>query len=446
MEKSVLQKDFSQSFNLNVSIVVLILLQWTVSDVMAQVTIAATEGFQRCDISSLGFANADIVKLKSGTDSTAAVVVDGAIEFYARQTASYSIEKESTVTASTKASLSPVTVEEYAGGVNAFGQYKGKGDLVGSAERPLTGLTHFIGIGTTQTGNSSSSWKQANTYAGYSWFGDTVATRGVCYILVEDRNETTGKLLASLYFDPTISVVGHESLRGPHSYNFIFNPTDSLITAALAIHSTYKASATLRASALDSVKAVREADSSMILANVGFKRAYSTTAKTYTFDIVTISGGKFKSGDVLEFKYLLGSADMTVYHGNAATTTHADHYRLVNLEANAQSQVGKDTVDADGYVKFTIYGGGFFSLTKKASIITGLSNTASATDICAYGKSIEVSTEAGSEVSVYNLTGAKVLSGITTADKTTYTLNKAGVYVVKVGNKNGVVTQKCIVR
>jgi len=188
MRKSVLQKFFLKKFKLRISIAALLLLQFTVSDIIAQVSITTTKGFQTCDVSSLGFANADIVKLKSGSDSTAAVVVDGKIDFYARLVAQYSIEKESTVAASTKSSLGPVTVQQYAGGVLPFGQYKGINDSVGSAIRPLTGLTHFIGIGAMQTGNISSSWKQANTYAGYSWFGDARSTRGVCYILVEDRN------------------------------------------------------------------------------------------------------------------------------------------------------------------------------------------------------------------------------------------------------------------
>jgi len=445
------KKRNSERLKLKIAIAVVFLLQFTVFNLKAQVTIPAIAGNQTYDISSLGFSNADILKIDNGTDSTAAVVVDGKIDFYVPVAATYTLTKKSTVAASTKEYIYPTTdtsqgSEGSYGGVLAFGQYKGVNDPTGTAYKPLTGLTHFIGIGAVSTGDLSSSWKQANTYAGYDWWGTVASNRGVCHILIEDRNETTGKLLASIYFDPSITHAGHESLRGPHDYNFIFNPADDIITTALVAHSTYKSNPVLQVSALDSVKVVRDADNSMVLANINFKRAYITGAKIYTFDIATTSNGKFKSGDVLEFKYLLGSSDLTVYHGTAATSTSSTHYRLVELENTAQSHIEKDTVDINGYVKMNIYGGGFFSLTKIASVPTNLSNAVSTTGISAYGKNLEVSTEIGSEVSVYNLTGVRVLLDITTADKTTYPLNNTGIYVVKVFNKKGLITQKCIIR
>ena len=443
MRKPELQKFFSKKFKLKISIVALLLLQFTVSDIIAQVSITTTKGFQSYDVSSLGFANADIVILKSGADSTAAVVVNGKIEFYVPQSAQYSIKKESTVAASTKSSLGPVTVQEYAGGVLPFGQYKGKDDSIGTAVRPLTGLTHFIGIGALQTGNISSSWKQANTYAGYSWYGDALSTRGACYILIEYRNETTGKLLASLYFDPSISEMGPQSVMGPHAYNFIFNPTDAIIASALATHSTYQSSTELQASALDSVKAVRDADNSMVLANIWFLRAYSTKAKTYTFDIATISGGKFKSGDVLELKYLLGSYDLTTYHSGNSTA-------VSNLEANAQSKVSKDTVDADGYVTLNIYGGGFLSLTKVSSgTTTGIDNTIDKTSVNVYPNPVrdQLTISTGNNklqsVSVIDLTGKTVMKSETATILNLGSLVK-GMYLMRINTANGTVTKLII--
>lgn len=406
--------------------------------------INATAGSHSYDVSSLGFANADIVKLTAGSDSTDAVVVDGKIEFYAPSAGIYSVIKKSTVAKSMLSSMSCITntsqgTQGSYGGVLAFGQYKGVGDDTGSADRPLTGLTHFIGIGAVQTGNMSSSWKQANTYAGYDWFGTTTSTRGKCYIVAEDRNETTGKLLASLYFDPAISEVGPESLKGPLSYNFIFNPTNEIISSALSSHSVYSGSPKRQAEALDSVVTVRDADTSMVLANVGFMRAFCTKAKTYTFDIATISGGKFKTGDVLELKYLLGSYDLTVYHsGNSAAVSA--------LETFAQAQVAKDTVDADGYVKFNIYGGGFFSLTKKTKDGSGIENSASTSYIFASGNTITVSAEAGAKVSIFDLTGKQILSNVMSSEKTSYTIESKGIYIVKVCNDKDVTTQKCMIK
>lgn len=373
---------FFERIRVKVLFTVIFLLPITLFSVYGQVTIQTESGNQSYNVSSLGFSNADILNLKSDSDSTAAVVVDGSIDFYVPTAGTYTITKGSTVTESTKTYLQAVTYtaegsEGSAGGVMPFGQYKGAMESAavgtGTAERPLTGLTHFIGINTAGTGDVCSSWKQANTYAGYDWWGTIASDRGVCYLLMEDRNETTGKLLASIYFDPTISEVGHESLRGPHVYDFIFNPSDEIITTALAAHSTYKRSTERQAEALDSVQAVRDAENSMLLANVSFMRAYITKAKTYTFDMVTISNGKFQPGDVLTFAYILGSADKTVYHGTGIDPTSANYSRFLALEANAQSQVSIDTVDDEGYVKFNICGGGFFSITKSTqTVVVGL--------------------------------------------------------------------------
>lgn len=406
--------------------------------------INATAGSHTYDVSSLGFANADIVKLVSGTDSTDAVVADGKIDFYAPSASIYSVIKKSTVAKSMLSSMSCVTntsqgTQGSYGGVLAFGQYKGVGDEVGTANRPLTGLTHFIGIGAAQTGNMSSSWKQANTFAGYDWFGTTASTRGKCYIVAEDRNETTGKLLASLYFDPTISEVGPESLKGPLSYNFIFNPTNEIITNALVAHSAYSGNTSKQTAALDSCVAIRDGENSMLLANVQFMRAFCTKAKTYTFDIATISGGKFKTGDVLELKYLLGSYDLSVYHsGNSAAVSA--------LETFAQAQVAKDTVDADGYVKFNIYGGGFLSLSKKIDIPTSLSSDkANASVIYPLPaiNSITIKTEADLvSVDIVDLNGQLILSSKdSTIDVSAL---KTGLYLAKITSSAGVVTKQLI--
>ena len=237
--------------------------------------------------------------------------------------------------------------------------------------------------------------------------------------------------------------MGPQSVMGPHAYNFIFNPTDAIIASALATHSTYQSSTELQASALDSVKAVRDADNSMVLANIWFLRAYSTKAKTYTFDIATISGGKFKSGDVLELKYLLGSYDLTTYHSGNSTA-------VSNLEANAQSKVSKDIVDADGYVTLNIYGGGFLSLTKVSSgTTTGIDNTIDKTSVNVYPNPVrdQLTISTGNNklqsVSVIDLTGKTVMKSETATILNLGSLVK-GMYLMRINTANGTVTKRII--
>ena len=408
-----------------------------------ELAVTAVAGFQSVDVSSLGFANADILTMVSTelSDTTAAVIANGTIDFYAPAATTYSVSKKSTVTASLKTSIYPGTYNTTGlGGCNLTGYYKGKPQYYGNANEPITALTHFVGVGTKASGDVSSSWKALNTFIGLDQYGTSAITGGWCYILAEDRDETTGKLLASFYFDPSISVAGPDALKGPHAYNVIFNPTDSVITAALSAHSAYSGKTALQASALDSVKAVRDADNSMVMANVGFMRAFSTQAKTYTFDIAILSEGKFKTGDVLELKYLLGSYNVNVYHSGNSTA-------VSTLEANAQTKVAKDTVDADGYVKFNVYGGGFFSLTN-ATIPDKLTHISGNADkIRAYGseKAIWVAAAAGSQVNIYNVSGRQVIGKKTTSEKESFNVDKAGIYIVKVCNARGCKSVKCMV-
>jgi hypothetical protein len=409
--------------------------------VAKELAVTAVAGFQSVDVSSLGFSNADILTLISTelSDTTAAVVAKDKIDFYAPAATTYSVSKKSTVTASLKTSIYPGTYNTTGlGGCNLTGYYKGKPRYYGSANEPITALTHFVGVGTKASGDVSSSWKALNTFLGLDQYGTTTVSGGPCWILAEDRNETTGKLLSSIYFDPSIGVAGPDALKGPHGYNMIFNPTDSVINVALKSHSTYKNSTTLQASALDSIKAVRDADSTVVVANVGFMRAFSTQAKTYTFDIATLSLGKFKSGDVLEINYLLGSYDATVYHSGTSAATSV-------LEAIAQLQVGKDTVDADGYVNFNMYGGGFFSIAKIPLTVSVSARKAEKSHVYGNKKNIWVVAIAGSQVDIYNLTGQRVLGTKTTSDKQSFAVDRTGIYLVKVSNANGCKSVKCLV-
>jgi len=237
--------------------------------------------------------------------------------------------------------------------------------------------------------------------------------------------------------------MGPQSVMGPHAYNFIFNPTDAIITTALAAHSTYSTSLTHQASALDSVKAVRDADSSMVLANVWFLRAYSTKAKTYTFDIATISGGKFKSGDVLELKYLLGSYDLSVYHsGNSAA--------VKTLETNAQSKIAQDTVDANGYVTFNIYGGGFLALTKIPAVTTGLKESSLNSSVnvypCPFTNVLNVSVSGMEikELKINDISGRTVLNKTSNVRSVDTSHLLPGLYLVQLTTNKGQVTRTVI--
>lgn len=417
------------------------------------IKIPVVTGHQSYDVSSLGFADADILKLVSEdkSDSTVAVISNGRIQFYALEAANYTLTKKSTVAESTVSTISPSADTSQGaastgnfGGVNNFGQYMGENDSTGNVNRPLTGLTHFVGIETSQTGNVSTSWKVANTLAGYNWYGSAPSTRGACYLVAEDRDETTGKLLASVYFDPTITHVAPEALMGPHSYNIIFNPSDDIISSALGSHSSYSDNIDKQTTALDSVKVFRDATAdSMIIANVGFMRAYNTGAKTYTFDIVSISSGKFQPGDVLELKYLLGSYNLNYYHKGNSTV-------VAESEASAQSQISKDTVDVDGYVKFNMYGGGFFSITKVPAGTTGTGKVFLNNNIQIYPNpvtnvlNISASIDDIQELKLMDITGRTLLSqksGLTNI----YTGNlPQGTYLVQIITSQGILNKQLI--
>jgi hypothetical protein len=410
-----------------------------------EITVPAVAGQQSYDVSSLGFANADILSMISAdlSDTTSAVIANGIIEFYAPAATTYSVVKKSTVITSLKTSIYPGTQTVGVGGCNLTGYYKGKPKYYGNANEPITALTHFVGVGTKASGDVSSSWKAQNTFIGYDQYATATIPGGPCWILAEDRNETTGKLLASLYFDPSIGVPGAESLKGPHVFNVIFNPTDEVISTALAAHSVYKTSTALQASALDSVKTVRDASNSMIMANVQFMRAFTTQAKTYTFDISTISGGKFEAGDTLVLKYLLGSYDATVYHSGVSASTTA-------LEAIAQSKVDTSFVDSNGYISFNVYGGGFFSLTKISSITTDLKEGLLSNSATIYPNPfIDVLNISASGIEVKSLkitdiTGRTVLNRVSNLNSVDLGNLPQGVYLVQLTTDKGVITKQAI--
>jgi hypothetical protein len=316
----------------------------------------------RADVSGL-FADASIVSIRSadapeGGQITAAVADRGFIEFYVRAHGTFAL-------ADTGETVSSMTLTGNLESTSAAEKsYKGAGS--GTAEDPLTVLADFANL-SSNVKKLQATWKSFNVFAGFDLEGTETVRDGAAVrkILVEDRDEATGRLLGSFYIDGALWDVTPGDRKGPYYLNYILDPGDEDLTSGYALdnHFSYTSNAPggeeRRAAALDLIKRVRDSRDSVLfllsrLRDFGGPLAF----KIYVGDT-----GKLNPGDKVAVAYLLGSSNRNIYHGIkpdiqtllAEESTYGKYYQDAGLTA---------IVDPEGYLSFTLYNGGYFALAK----------------------------------------------------------------------------------
>lgn len=386
-------------------------------------------------VSVQGFSDAEIVEVSAqdGSYTTAAVVTEGSISFWAPQAGSYDVSQMSypllyngdgydgmdvwynathmltttnylttLPTTAGRANMIPrILSSDAIGGLSlsngglgtvAFVPYKGVSTTdytqvsFGSASDPITGLVHFIGEGEDASGSISMEKQTADGLLGYQTSsanavdaaasaatGASVASHETdhapSYLLVEDRDENTGRLVGSVLFTPDADVSPTGTGQGgSQAFNLVVSPSSELMAQRFAQNSVYAGDADAAAADASAIAQAEDASSSMVvIANLDTMSAYDTGEKVYTLDIATLSGGKIKAGDQVVLRYVGGSGDASSYTPSVLYSQKTEATRAASV------------VDGDGYVTFSLYGGGVYALTASADESDAIALAASLT-------------------------------------------------------------------
>jgi hypothetical protein len=301
------------------------------------------------------FADAAVLRIEGEGQTTGAVVTEGFIEFRAEQNGSFVLSDtgETVASLTLKGNLESTSAEKY--------RYKGTGG--GTAEEPLTVLADFANL-SSEVKKLQATWKSFNVFAGYDVDGIALTGEGAQRILVEDRDEATGTLLASLYIDGSLWKPTTEAEKGPYYLNYMLDPTDEYLTAGYALDNHYSYTADSpggeerRAIAVETLKAVRDSEDSVLFAQARMR----DFAGPIAFRVYVGDTGKLRPGDEVRVQYLLGSSNRNLYHG-----IKPDFDALLEEEptfSKYYQDVGMSSVvDAEGYLSFTLQNGGYFALT-----------------------------------------------------------------------------------
>ncbi len=350
---------------------------------------ASTSGWTTVE-TPIYFSSAEVLTLTTtdGSYSTSAVSDNGSLTFYAQQAGTYTVDRTgddvwSKVGAlptgsllrhiSDRQSLRPQVSDLEEGGLltwRFFNPYRSsaRDETHGTADEPVTALVHFVGQGNNPEDSLELNKQSANGLIGYKTGSDNADAAEAgrssktdfapSYLLVEDRNEDTGKLIASVLFTPDANErPAGLDVAGDQAFNLVVDPGKALLEDRLATNSTYENNASLCSEAVSCVVEAEKIDDLVMLANLDTMCAYATGEKTYTLDIATLSNEDTKAGEEVVLTYYLGAGDE-----NACTGS------ISSFESDLESTRKTYTVDENGYVTFSLYGGGIYALGSEKAV------------------------------------------------------------------------------
>lgn len=314
------------------------------------------------------FANASIVEILGQGLETKAVVAEGTIEFYAEKHGEYLVKD-------TQKTVRDYFMESMRTTDMSVGTYKG----TGSVEDPYTLISSFADV-PMQLYKLQAAWKGYNYLAGYPTMDskkDSDYLRSfdeshIAALLGEDRDENTGRLRGSFFVDGNLWVHTTGNYKGPYYMNYLLDPTDIYLISGYALDNHYLYSDNIESgpqrkeAAVQRIKAVRDSTTSALFFN--YRMRDFSGPIVFTVDVS--QSGKFTPGDVVSIHYLLGSSDRNLFHGIKPEPadlilqepTFRKHYQDTGMTA---------TVDADGYLAFPLYNGGYFELRNETSLQEG---------------------------------------------------------------------------
>lgn len=295
------------------------------------------------------FSNASLVDISGEDMSTTAVVDRGYIMFWVKKGGSYTISDTGETVSSASVPDAKAVDEETRDNIYTRFKYRGKG--YGNADEPLTLLGKL-------DDNFHASWKSMNTIAGYA---ATFTPEESSYdgtklmkVMIEYRSPATGKLISSLYVDGSQWRMTPESMKGPYYLDYKLNPNPAVIDVILDSHSLYTGKyASRKEEALEALIHYSESED-IVLFLMSRTRAFAG-AIHYKLDVSRY----FAPGDLIDMKYILGSCNGDLFHGEAPNNAE-----LLLEEASYSKYDLQTVVDASGYISFPLYTGGFFTFSK----------------------------------------------------------------------------------
>lgn len=295
------------------------------------------------------FSHAAIVSVKGEKVDTAAVVDRGYVVFWVEEGGSYTISDTGETVASVQVPDAKAVSEETRDNIYTTCKYKGTG--YGTADEPLTLLGKL-------DDTFHASWKSMNTIAGYTaTFNPSESSYDgtkVMKVRVEYRSPVTGKLIASYYIDGAQWRMTPESMKGPYYMDYKLNPSSGTIETALDAHSLYTGKyADRKEAALETLIQCSQSEDT-VLFFMSRARAFAGVVN-YKIDVSPY----FQPGDLVNINYLLGSCNGDLYHGEAPNNAE-----LLLEEASYSKYDRRTVVDAEGYISFPLYTGGFFTFSQ----------------------------------------------------------------------------------
>ncbi len=329
------------------------------------------------------FANAEILNLSSADESdlTAAVVAEGTLSFYAAKSGTYEVTRSgndvwslidnlgttsSFAHISKRSVLSPQIASTSTGGISSssLSSYTGYEDSSsstyahGTQTTPIRALAHFVSSTDAPSGSVELSLVAANALLGSYYDSEgKLVDFDPTYLVVEDRDEDTGRLLASVTFSPETEGSAASEMGGADAFNLVVNPSEDLLRDRLAAHSAYESDTAGLSALVSALMSFESSSDAVVLAGLDSMAAYSTGAKEFTLDIVTLSGGIISAGDTVSLKYAAAGADANAH------TLNSEQEALL-----ADTYVQELEVDEDGYVSFTLLGGGIYLLGNDSTV------------------------------------------------------------------------------
>ncbi len=296
------------------------------------------------------FNNAEIVSIKGNGIDTASVVDRGYLYFYIKRGGTYQVASTGETVSGKTVDDAKLVTSDSRDNMYTTQNYKGENSY-GTLDEPLTILGKLDDF-------FWASWRSINTVAGYS--SDMNATEAsydpsrIMTVSIEYRSQTTGKLIASISIHGSEWRMTPENMKGPYYLDYKLNPSKEVIEKTLKSHSLYIGKyADRRNDAIETLTAISEGPNSVLFL-MSRTREFAG-AINYKIDMTNY----YKPGDILHFKYLLGSCNGDLYHGKAAKNAE-----LLTQESTYSRYDADYVVDAQGYITFPLYTGGFFVFTK----------------------------------------------------------------------------------
>ncbi|MCT4620220.1 MAG: hypothetical protein N4A62_12615 [Marinisporobacter sp.] len=295
------------------------------------------------------FSNASIVHISGEDVDTTAVVDRGYISFWVTKGDLYTIVDNGEDVSSASVDEAKAVSEETRDNKYTRFKYKGKG--YGTVDEPLTLLGKL-------DDNFHASWKSMNTISGYAaTFTPTESSYDgtkLMKVMVEYRSPVTGKLISSLYIDGSEWRMTPENMKGPYYLDYKLNPNPAVIDGILDTHSLYTGKYTERKKgALETLTHYSESKDTVLFL-MSRTRSFAGVIH-YKIDV----SNYFNPGDLIDIKYILGSCNGDLYHGEAPNNAE-----LLLEEASYSKYDTQTVVDASGYISFPLYTGGFFTFSK----------------------------------------------------------------------------------